>query len=102
VHSHKLYHLYDERRTSVTVTGKATKNVPYNLLHFAYEIHGFEVVRFSALPMTGHGLGPGGKGNRRRLLSRYFFSVKITKAVMTKMMTADIVREGIQITDNRP
>jgi hypothetical protein len=48
--------------------------------------------------MIGHGLGPGGRGNGRRLVSKYFFSVKIAKAVITKMMTVDIVGEGIQIT----
>jgi hypothetical protein len=51
--------------------------------------------------MIGHGLGPGGKGNRWYfLLSRYFFRVKTARATMAKMMAADIrvVGEGIQIT----
>ena len=55
--------------------------------------------RSSALPMIGHGLGPGGKGNRWYfLLSRYFFRVKTARAATTKMMAADIVGEGIQKT----
>jgi len=49
--------------------------------------------------MIGQGLGPGGKGNRWYFLwSRYFFRVKTAKAATTKMMAADIVGEGIQIT----
>jgi hypothetical protein len=76
-----------------------TENVPYTLLHFAYETHGAEMDRSSALPMIGHGLGPGGKGNRWYfLLSRYFFRVKTARAATTKMMAADIMGEGIQIT----